>query len=101
MEVPISTYMTLINFTEQGVRKIQDTVSRFNDGEKLLQSMGGRVIGCWWVMGQYDEVIIFEAPDDETTARFIAPVVKLGNVRTTTMRCFSQEEAARVFGGLR
>ena len=97
----MSTYITLINFTDQGVRNIQDTVSRAKDAEKLVQSMGGRIIGCWWTMGQYDEVVIFEAPDDETATRFIASAVKLGNVRTSTMRCFSEEEAARVFGGLR
>lgn len=96
----MATYVTLINFTEQGVRKIQDTVTRLKDGEKLLQSMGGRKVGVWWTMGQYDEIVVFEAPDDETATRFIASVAKLGNVRTATMRCFNEEEAARIFGSL-
>ncbi len=97
----MSTYITLVNFTDQGARNIQGTVSRLKDGEKLLRSMGGRLIGAWWIMGQYDEVLIIEVPDDETAARFVASVVKLGNVRTSTMRCFNEEEAVRVLGGLR
>ncbi len=97
----MSTYITLMNFTEQGARNIQDTVSRLHDGEKLLQSMGGRKIGCWWTLGQYDEIVVFEAPNDETAAGFIGAIVKLGNVRTCTMRGFTEEEATKVFAGLR
>jgi len=97
----MSTYITLINFTDQGIRNIQDTVSRLKDAEELLESLGGRKIGCWWSMGQFDEVVVFEAPDNETAARFIASMAKLGNARTTTMPCFKEEDATRVFGGLR
>jgi uncharacterized protein with GYD domain len=80
-------------------KEIQDTVSRARNAEKLLQSMGGRKIGVWWTLGQYDLVYIAEAPNDETMVKFLAALAKLGNVRTSTMRCFSEEEAAQIFGG--
>jgi len=94
-------YVSLINWTEQGARGAQDTVTRAGDTEKLLQSMGGRKIGIWWTMGAFDAIYIFEAPDDETATAFLASVAKRGNVRTNTMRCFSEEEAARIMGKLK
>ncbi|HEX7434592.1 MAG TPA: GYD domain-containing protein [Anaerolineaceae bacterium] len=93
-------YISLINWTEHGARNAQETVNRASDAEKLLQSLGGRKIGIWWTMGQYDLVYIFEAPDDETATKYLAKVAKLGNVRTNTMRCFSEEEAVRIMGSL-
>lgn len=95
----MSAYISLINWTEQGAHNVQDTVKRAGDVEKLLQKMGGRKIGVWWTMGPYDLVYIFEAPDDATATKMLATVAKLGNTRSTTMVCFSEEEAARIFGG--
>ncbi len=89
-------YISLINWTDQGAKNAKETVTRANEVEKLLQSMGGRKIGVWWTMGQYDLVYISEMPDDETATAFLATVAKQGNVRTSTMRCFSEEEAARI-----
>jgi len=94
-------YISLINWTDQGARTAQETVNRAGDSEKLLQSMGGRKIAVWWTMGQYDIVYVFEAPDDETATAFLASLAKKGNVRSNTMRCFSEEEAARIMGKLR
>ncbi len=89
-------YISLINWTDQGARTAQSTVNRSNEVDKLLQSMGGRKIAVWWTMGQYDVVFVFEAPDDETATAFLATVAKAGNLRTSTMRCFSEEETARI-----
>lgn len=94
-------YISLINFTDQGAREAKDTVKRAMDVEKLLVSMGGRKIGVWWTMGQYDLVYIAEFPDEETGVTFLATVAKAGNVRTSTMRAFSEEEAARIFGAVK
>jgi uncharacterized protein with GYD domain len=94
----MSAYISLINWTDQGARGAQGTVNQTKEVDKLLQSMGGRKIGVWWTMGQYDLIYIFEAPDDETATSFLASVAKTGNVRTNTMRCFSEEEAARIVG---
>ena len=92
-------YTILCNWTEQGVKNTQKTVSRARDAEKLLESMGGRNIGVWWTIGPYDMVFIAEAPDDATISKFVTDVAKQGNVRSLTMRSFSEEEALKLFGG--
>lgn len=97
----MSAYISLINFTDQGARNAKDTVDRALAFEKLLVSLGGRKIGVWWTMGQYDLVYVFEAPDDASAVTALASVSKLGNVRTSTMRAFSEEESAKIFGAVK
>jgi uncharacterized protein with GYD domain len=94
-------YVTLFNFTEQGIRNIKDSPNRAKAAAKALEGMGGRFIGIWWLHGQYDGVVIFEAPDDETSTRFAMATGMQGNIRTTTMRAFGEDEIANVIGGLR
>ncbi len=96
----MSAYITLLNWTDQGVKNAKDSLARAAAAEQLLNKMGGRKIGIWWTLGEYDLVYIFEAPDDETATRYLVSVAQLGNVRTKTLRCFSEEEAGRIFMGL-
>ena len=93
-------YITLINFTEQGIKEAKNTVSRARAVEKAIEAMGGRKIGVWWTLGQYDLVFISEGPDDETLTRLLLQIGMQGNVRTTTMRAFSEEEMERIVAGL-
>ena len=60
------TYITLVKWTEQGVRNVKDTVTRVEQVRAAAEKSGGRLIGSWWTQGAYDIVAIFEAPDDET-----------------------------------
>jgi uncharacterized protein with GYD domain len=93
-------YVSLINWTEQGVKNVRDALNRAKAVEQAIEKAGGRKIGVWWMMGQYDAVFIFEAPDDETASRLLLGAAMQGNVRSTTMRCFSEEEMARLIQGI-
>jgi uncharacterized protein with GYD domain len=93
-------YIVLINFTEQGARTAKDTVKRLRETEKAMQAAGGRKIGAWWTLGPYDMVLVAEGPDDETTTRLLLASGMQGNVRTMTMRAFSEEEMEKIVQGL-
>jgi len=93
-------YISLCNFTDQGVRGVKDTVKRLRAIEQAMESAGGRKIGAWWTLGQYDLVVISEGPDDETITRILLASGMQGNVRTMTLRAFSEEEMERIVGGL-
>jgi uncharacterized protein with GYD domain len=43
----------------------------------------------YWTLGQYDQVCIFEAPDDEMAASVLLAADMLGNIRTQTMHAFT------------
>ena len=93
-------YVSLFNFTEQGIHNVKDTVQRAQAVKKQTEAAGGRVIGVWWLMGQYDGILIFESPDEDTAMRQLIANGMAGNNRTVTMRAFSEDEMTRIVGGL-
>ncbi len=96
----MATYITLINYTDQGVRNAKDAPQRIDAAKAMIESMGGRFIAYYLTLGQFDAVTISEAPDDETVAEPVMKVAGAGNVRTTTMRAFDEAEATRIFQSL-
>lgn len=86
------TYVTLANFTDQGIRNYSDSPKRAKAFKELIEQMGGEVKALVWTMGAYDVVAVTEAPDDETAIAAALKVSSLGNVRTTTLRGFGMEE---------
>jgi uncharacterized protein with GYD domain len=90
------TYVTLMKLTNQGIRNIKDAPQRVEEGIKGLEAMGGKLIGFYTVMGEYDYVGIAEAPSDEVTMAFNLALGASGNIRTTTLKAFSQEELAEI-----
>ena len=89
-------YVVLINWTDQGVRQIKDTVQRNEQARQLIEQAGGRIHTFLWTQGRYDAVGIGEAPDDETMAAVMLRVAGQGNVRTETLRAFTADEMGRV-----
>ena len=88
----MASYVTLANFTDQGIRNFQDTPRRAKAFQDLVEQSGGKVTAMLWTMGVYDVVAMVEAPDDETATAVALKVSSLGNVRTTTLRGFNLEE---------
>jgi uncharacterized protein with GYD domain len=94
----MATYVALIDWTEQGVQRFEDTVDRYEAAQSQMQSMGVEFTNIYWTLGSHDMVSIVEAPDDQTLAAAMLRVAGLGNVRTTTLRAFSAEEMRGVIG---
>jgi uncharacterized protein with GYD domain len=90
------TYVSLIHWTEQGIKDYKDTVKRLEDFTKLAESTGGRVREALYTVGEYDIVTVTEFPDDETATATLLRVGSLGNVRTTTMRAFAADEMGAI-----
>jgi uncharacterized protein with GYD domain len=94
-------YVMLANWTEQGMRAIDDTPKRIDAARKTLEDMGGRFLSVFMTMGQYDLVITYDAPDDAVAARFSLILGKLGNVRTVSMKAFPEEAYRQIVNTLR
>ena len=90
------TYITLIRYTEQGVKTFKDLSLRIEETKTAGEAVGARLVGYYLTMGQYDAVAISEAPDDDTIAKLALAAGARGNVRTETMRAFTDEEALRI-----
>ena len=88
----MAIYVQLMKWTEQG-RKNADTLpDRVEAVQKRVQDMGVKIIGHYLTMGQYDQIVICEAPDDETVAKISLLVAGRGNVATETVRAFTMDQ---------
>jgi uncharacterized protein with GYD domain len=96
----MTLYITLYNLTDQGIKNIKDAPERFKQGVQAFEQMGGKVLGFYLTMGEYDYVSIGEAPSDEVVATFALALGALGNVRTKTLKAFSTEEFAEIVNKL-
>ena len=89
-------FVTLGNFTDQGIRNYQDSPKRAQAFKDLVESMGGKLHSIHWTLGQYDLVAIVEAPDDQMAAAIAVKQGSLGNVRTLTMPAFGMDEIEKI-----
>ena len=88
----MASYVCLIQFKDQGIRNIQDTVKRGDAAMAEAKRLGMKIVEEYWTMGAYDGVVIVEAPDDETMSAVILKVGSLGNVKAQTLRAFRRNE---------
>ena len=94
------TFISLVKWTEQGIRGVKDAPKRLEAFEAAVTRAGGKLKDFYLVMGEYDLVVVTEAPNDEVVAKLTLMTGMQGNVRTTTLRAFNRDEAMRIIGSL-
>jgi Uncharacterized conserved protein len=90
------TYISLVQFTDKGMQAAKQTTQRVADWGAKMKSSGVSIKQMYWTLGEYDQVCIFEAPDDETAASVLLAADMLGNIRTRTMRAFTGAEMDKI-----
>ena len=95
----MATFITLMNFTDQGIRNVKDTVDRFAAFKATTEKLGITVKSVYWTVGHHDLVLIVEGPDEAVTSALLK-VGSLGNVRTQTLRGFSADEMKKILGNM-
>ena len=91
-------YVSLIKWTNQGIRNYRDTVRRVEEGRAAAEQLGVRILDIYWTVGRYDIVTVAEAPDDEIATAFLLQLGSQGNVRTETLRAYNADEMSRIIG---
>jgi uncharacterized protein with GYD domain len=86
------TYVSLINWTDQGIKNFKDTTHRAQDFSNSVDKTGGHVRELVWTVGECDMVCIVDFPDDESLTASMLQVGALGNIRTRTMRAFDARQ---------
>jgi uncharacterized protein with GYD domain len=87
--------VSLVNFTDQGIRNTKDSPQRARAFRELCKQQGVQVRELLWTSGAYDMVLITEGPEDALSSVLLS-VAKLGNVRTQSLRGMDQETFQRV-----
>ncbi len=83
-------YVMLATWTDQGARQVKDSPKRVDAAKKVLIEMGGEFKTLYMTMGDYDLVVIYEAPDDAVAARFTLMLTQMGAIRTRTLKAFPE-----------
>jgi uncharacterized protein with GYD domain len=90
------TYISLVQFTDKGMQAAKETTKRVADWAAKVQSKGVSIKQMYWTLGQYDQVCVFDTPNDETAASGLLGADMLGNIRTQTLRAFTTSEMERI-----
>ena len=92
------TYIVLVKFTQKGMENIMDSRKRLEAARKLGESLGGQITAAYYTMGQYDMVVIMEAPSNEAAMEGLLKTGSLGNVKTETLVAIPAEKGVEIFG---
>lgn len=94
------SYVMLANWTDQGARQVKDSPRRVEAAQKMLKEMGGEFKSLYMTMGDYDLILIYEAPDDAVAARFTLLLGQMGSVRTRTLKAFPEAAYREIMNSL-
>jgi uncharacterized protein with GYD domain len=90
------TFVSTVNFTQQGIRDIKATPKRVEGFKALAAEMGVTVKELYWTQGPFDGLIVFDAPNDETAAALMLRLGTFGNVTTQTARAFNASQIQKI-----
>jgi len=96
----MDTYITLLRFTQSGLESIQKSAMRLNDIKAFFKSKGAEVKAFYMTLGEYDAIVISEAPDANTIAKLSLEIGSQGKIRTTTLRSFPEKDFREIIGTL-
>ncbi len=68
-------YVSLFAYTgEAWSRMVANPSDRTEAARKLIQEMGGNMEAFYWMLGDHDGMVIYEAPDEATVAAIVGGV---------------------------
>ncbi|WP_306056276.1 GYD domain-containing protein [Natronococcus wangiae] len=94
------TYISLIEWTRDGIENVTDSPDRLDDAKELAESFDGELTDFYLTFGEYDLVSVGEFPDDESYAQFVLTVASKGAVSTTTLKAFPEDEYREIIAGI-
>ena len=94
------TYISLLKWTDQGMRAIKDSPERVDAAKRAFSAAGGRMTDFYLVLGDYDVVNVGEFPNDEAYLTTLLEVASRGAVRTTTLKAFTEDEYRKIIAAI-
>ena len=94
------TFISYLNWTDQGIRNVKSGPDRVEAAIAVVKDLGGELKDFYMTTGQYDFLLIADLPDAEVMAKFDLALAMQGNVRTTTVRAFTEAEYISIIDDL-
>ena len=87
----MTTFVSLINLTDQGIRDVKQSPHRFEVFKAMAARLGVKVKAAYYTVGQFDMIVIVEGNDQSVIASLLATNA-LGNIRSQTLLAYSVDE---------
>ena len=91
----LPSFVVLGNWTEQGIKNVQVAPERIKTTRNMVEKAKGKM-QLFYTLGKYDFVMIVEVPSDEDIMAILLCLGSMGNVRTTTMKAWTESEGAKI-----
>jgi uncharacterized protein with GYD domain len=96
----MATYISLVNWTDQGIKSVKESPVRLDAAKALARKYGCELRQFFMTMGTTDMVAIIEAPNDEAMAQYGLALGASGALRTTTLKAFPEDAYRRIIAGI-
>jgi len=96
----VPAYVMLVKWTQAGIEKVKHVPQRIEHARNTLKSVGGELKELYFVFGQYDVVVVAEAPSDEAMARAALSIASAGSASIQTLKAFSEAEGIKIINEL-
>ena len=94
------TYVSLLQWTQRGIENVKDSPARLEAAKEEFQSMGVEMKDFYLLMGQYDLLVVVEAPDAASVTKAVLHQASLGAIRTETFRAYTEDEYREIVAGI-
>jgi len=94
------TFISMLSWTDQGIRNVKDSPKRLQAGREAGKKLGVDIKQVFLVNGEFDLLVIMEAADGNNVAKLVMTLGAQGNVRSHTVRAWSEAEYAKLISEL-
>jgi uncharacterized protein with GYD domain len=95
-ETTMPTFVGMLSWTDQGVRTVKDTPKRIQAARERAKKLGVEIKQVFLTTGEFDILVIAEA----NVAKMAMAAGAEGNVRTRTVRAWTEPEIAKLISEL-
>ncbi len=93
------TFICSLGWTEQGIKNVKDAPKRARAAKALAKKLGVNIKQVYMTSGDDDLLVIVEAESGDSVAKFALALSSQGNVRTRTVRAWTEAEMVKLIGG--
>jgi uncharacterized protein with GYD domain len=90
------TYVTLVKFTSEGLKNMATLGTKWQEGVKAAERMGIKTIGAYGLLGRYDIMFIYEAPNEKAAANMPLSFAPQGGGQTETWTAIPMEDFTKL-----
>ena len=94
------TFIAMLSWTDQGIRSVKDTPKRVQAAREMGKKVGVEIKQIFLTSGEFDILAVIEAPQYDNVAKYAMTAGLQGNVRSRTIRAWTEAEMLKLISEL-